>query len=88
MGNQYGREYGLGERRTCTERCWIFNKPTLDLGMKRGHALVIKRDFTAYKDIQHYAKAPDVDLRTSINFGAEELWCSKVEGATECGQLS
>lgn len=51
--------------------------------MEGGHALIIERHSTTYKDVQYDAEAPDVDLGACIYLGIQELRRSKVERAAE-----
>lgn len=72
---------------TCTQPGWIFDETSLDFGMQCGHALIVERHFAADQHIQHNTKAPQIHFGAGVDFGIEELWRCKVEGAAEGGQL-
>lgn len=47
--------------------------------MQGRHALIVKGYFTADEHVEHDPKTPDIDLRSRIHPGVQELGCSKVE---------
>lgn len=52
--------------RTSTEPDGVLYQSAFNLGMECRHALVVERDFSAYKDIEDNTKAPYVDFRPGI----------------------
>lgn len=51
--------------------CGVFNKTSFDLCVECWHGLVIERHLSADKDIEDNAKAPYVDLWSSVNLGIQ-----------------
>ena len=72
---------------TCTEPHGVFDQPALDLGVERGHALVVKGHLATYEHVQDHSKAPYVDLRPGIYLGIEKFRRSKIKGATKRRQV-
>lgn len=56
--------------------------------MQGGHALVIKRHFAAYQNIEDDAETPHVNLWSGVGSCLKELWGGKVETATKCLQMT
>lgn len=74
-------------KRTGSQPDRILDQASLDLCMQGRHALVVKRDFSADKDVENDAKAPYVDFWAGVDAGVEELGGSKVEGAAKGGEV-
>ena len=70
-------------KRTIAEPRWVFDKASLDLGMKCWHGLVVKGYLSTHKDVEYDSETPDIDLGTSIDLSIQQLGGGKVERPAE-----
>lgn len=70
-----------------TQPCGIIDDSALDLCMKRGHMLIVKRNLAADEYIKNDSKAPDVDLWTGIGFGIEKFGGGKIQRTAKRGEI-
>jgi hypothetical protein len=62
--------------------------PLFDLCMQLRHALVVKRHFTTYQNVQDDAETPHVDLGPRVLLRLQEFWRSKVQTPAKCLELA
>lgn len=49
--------------------------------------MIVEGDLAADEDVENDAEGPDVDFRTGVRLGIQQLGRCEVEGATEGGEI-
>lgn len=68
---------------TWREPCRVVNYTLLDLRVQLGHTLIVKRNLAADQDIEDNAEAPNVNFRTGVLLGLQQLWRCEVQATTK-----